>query len=156
MHTVDSERFYYPKRAQGLVCFGLCLPLKRTCLPLNEPHSNIVHRLCGTVLLPSSLLFFTHLCHRHLMSAPYVPRLLWWLRQQRIRPRGRRPRFDPWVRNIPWRREWLPTPVFLPGKFHGQKSPAGCSSCGCKEWTQLSNHHFHFQTCAKDSGVFWK
>ena len=49
-----------------------------------------------------------------------------------------------------------PTPVFLPGKFHGQKSPAGYGSCGCKEWTQLSNHHFHFQTCAKDSGVFWK
>jgi len=23
------------------------------------------------------------------------------------------------VRKIPWRREWLPTPVFLPGKFHG-------------------------------------
>ena len=27
----------------------------------------------------------------------------------------RRPRFDPWVRKIPWRRKWLPTPVFLPG-----------------------------------------
>ena len=30
--------------------------------------------------------------------------------------------FDPWVRKIPWRRKWLPTPVFLPGKSHGQKS----------------------------------
>ena len=28
----------------------------------------------------------------------------------------RRPRFDPWVRKSPWRREWHPTPVFLPGK----------------------------------------
>jgi len=28
----------------------------------------------------------------------------------------RRPRFDPWVRNIPWRREWQPIPVFLPGE----------------------------------------
>ena len=27
-----------------------------------------------------------------------------------------RHRFDPWIRKIPWRREWLPTPVFLPGK----------------------------------------
>ena len=26
--------------------------------------------------------------------------------------------FDPWVRKIPWRREWLPTPVFWPGEFH--------------------------------------
>jgi len=24
-----------------------------------------------------------------------------------------------WVRKIPWRRKWQPTPVFLPGEFHG-------------------------------------
>ena len=29
------------------------------------------------------------------------------------------PGFDPWVGKIPWRREWLPTPVFLLGEFHG-------------------------------------
>ena len=40
----------------------------------------------------------------------------------------RRPRFDPWVGKIPWRREWQPTPVFLPGEFHGERSLAGCSS----------------------------
>ena len=45
---------------------------------------------------------------------------------------------------IPWRREWLPTPVFLPGEFHGQKSLVGyCSPWGCKrsdttEWLTLS------------------
>ena len=27
--------------------------------------------------------------------------------------------FDPWVGRLPWRREWQPTPVFLPGEFHG-------------------------------------
>ena len=37
----------------------------------------------------------------------------------------RRPRFDPWVRKIPWRREWQPTPVFFPGEFHGQRSLVG-------------------------------
>ena len=37
----------------------------------------------------------------------------------------RRPGFDPWVRKIPWRREWLPTPVFLPEEFHGQRSLEG-------------------------------
>ena len=31
-------------------------------------------------------------------------------------------RFDPWVSQIFWGREWLPTPVFLPGEFHGQRS----------------------------------
>ena len=35
--------------------------------------------------------------------------------------------FDPWVRTIPWRRKWQPTPVFLPGKSHEQKSLAGYS-----------------------------
>ena len=36
------------------------------------------------------------------------------------------PWFNPWfdpqeVKNIPWRQEWLPTPLFLPGEFHGQR-----------------------------------
>ena len=30
--------------------------------------------------------------------------------------------FNPWVRKIPWRRKWQPTPVFLPEKSHGQRS----------------------------------
>ena len=34
----------------------------------------------------------------------------------------RRPEFDPWVGKIPWRRKCLPTPVFLLGEFHGQRS----------------------------------
>ena len=34
---------------------------------------------------------------------------------------------------IPWSKKWQPTPVFLPGKFHGQRSLAGYSSWGCKE-----------------------
>ena len=33
----------------------------------------------------------------------------------------------------PWRREWQPTPVFLPGEFHGQRSLAGRSPWGHKE-----------------------
>ena len=32
-----------------------------------------------------------------------------------------------------WRGKWHPTPVFLPGKPHGQRSLTGCSPCGCKE-----------------------
>ena len=45
----------------------------------------------------------------------------------------RRPRFDPWVRKMPWRRECQPTPVFLPGESHGQRSLVGYSPWGCKE-----------------------
>ena len=40
---------------------------------------------------------------------------------------------DPWVRKIPWRRAWQPTPVFLLGESHGQRSLAGYSSWGHKE-----------------------
>ena len=36
--------------------------------------------------------------------------------------------FDPWVGKIPWRREWQPIPLFLPGGAHGQKSPLGYSA----------------------------
>ena len=46
---------------------------------------------------------------------------------------GRRCRFDPWMRKIPGRRKWLPTPVFLPGEFHGQRSLVGCNPWGPKE-----------------------
>ena len=36
--------------------------------------------------------------------------------------RWKRHQFDPWVGKIPWRRAWQPTPVFLPGESHGQRS----------------------------------
>ena len=40
---------------------------------------------------------------------------------------------DPWYEKIPWRRKWQPTPVFLSGKSHGQRSLVGYSPQGCKE-----------------------
>ena len=56
----------------------------------------------------------------------------------------RRPRFDPQVGNISWRREWLPTPVSLPGESHGQRSLAGMS---CKELdTTETTNTFTFQS----------
>ena len=39
----------------------------------------------------------------------------------------------PWVGKIPWRREWLPTPVFLPRELHGQRSLVGYRPWGCRE-----------------------
>ena len=41
--------------------------------------------------------------------------------------RHKRCRYDPWVRKIPWRREWLPISVFLPRESHGQRSLPGYS-----------------------------
>jgi hypothetical protein len=44
----------------------------------------------------------------------------------------RRCRFNHWIRKILWRTKWQPTPVPLPGKFHGQRSQAGYSPLGGK------------------------
>jgi len=41
--------------------------------------------------------------------------------------------FDSWVGKIPWSRKWQPTPVFLPGKTHRKRNPAGYRPQHCKE-----------------------
>ena len=61
-------------------------------------------------------------------------------------------RFNPWVRKIPWRRKWQPTPVFLPGKSHGQRSLAGCSPWGCKE-SDTTKRVNNKGICPSGSGV---
>ena len=43
-----------------------------------------------------------------------------------------------------WRRQWHPTPVLLPGKSHGWRSPMGCSPWGCEESETTERLHFHF------------
>ena len=36
-------------------------------------------------------------------------------------------KFNPWIEKMPWRKKWQPTPVFLPGESHGQRSLVGYS-----------------------------
>ena len=57
--------------------------------------------------------------------------------------------FDPWAKKI-WKRKWQPTPVFLPGKSHGQKSLMSYSPWGCKEpdTTEQLNHHTRGGECS--------
>ena len=57
--------------------------------------------------------------------------------------RCKRLRFHPWVGKIPWRRNWQPTPVFLPGKSHGQRSLAGYSPGISKEWDTTKHMSAH-------------
>ena len=66
------------------------------------------------------------------------------------RRRCKRCGLDPWDGKIPWRREWQPSPVFLPVKPHGQRSLAGCSPWGHKEWerTEQLSTHAHTKTCS--------
>ena len=44
----------------------------------------------------------------------------------------------------PWRRQWQPTPVLLPGKSHGRRSLMGYNPWGCKESDTTERLHFHF------------
>ena len=48
-------------------------------------------------------------------------------------PAMRETGFDLWVQKIPWRRKWHPTPAFMPGKSHGQRSLVDYSPWGLKE-----------------------
>ena len=77
----------------------------------------------------------------------------------------RRPGFNHWVGKISWRREWQPTPVFLPGESHGQRSLEGYSPQSHKEPDtneQLTNTFPFLETLltsdsqARGGIVFWE
>ena len=69
--------------------------------------------------------------------------LPWWYSGKESAFQCRRCRFDPWVRKIPWRKKWQPTPIFLPGRSHGQRSQAGYIVHGATkelDWTEWLNN----------------
>ena len=84
---------------------------KATGMPPNTDKLSV-----KKTLLP--FLFTAH----YLVSCVILSGLPWWLSGKEAACQCRRRRFDSWVRKIPWRRKWQPTPVFLPGKSHGQRS----------------------------------
>ena len=81
-----------------------------------------------------------------LAEAKWAPGgLPWWLRQWSICLQCGRAVFNPWVRKIPWRRKWQPTPVPLPGKSHGRMSVVDYSPCGRRvghNWVTFTSLHF--------------
>ena len=75
-----------------------------------------------------------------LFKSPYVTQMVNSLMAQMVKnlPSMRTPGFDPWVGKMPWRRDWPPIPVFLPGEYPWQRSLADCSPLGPKESARLS------------------
>ena len=76
---------------------------------------------------------------------------IWWRSDKEFACQCRRYKrhgFEPCVRKIPWSRKWQPAPVFLPGKFHGQRSLEGYSPWGHKEsdTTECACMHTHTHT----------
>ena len=90
-----------------------------------------IGRRIPTTGTPGKSLQSGHCC----MVVLYLPNRQSSLVAQTVRVclQGRRPGFDPWVGKIPWRREWQPTLVFLPGNSHGWGSRAGPNLWSCKE-----------------------
>ena len=110
-------------------------------------HSHFL--FCIIAAFSTGLLFSNHFCCCLILSFQTISLVLclttacfgfrWWLRWYSICLQWRRPGFNPWVRKISWRRKWQATPVFLPGKSHGQRSLVGYSPWGHKRQIQLSN-----------------
>jgi len=119
-----------------------------------------VHQLCLHLLVhhfPSSSSF---ICHCLSITLGFLD----GSDGKRIWLQCRRPGFNPWVSKIPQRKEWLPTPVFLPGKFHGQRSPAGYNPRGHTELDtteQLTlslfsgSHELWFSSVAQSCPTLW-
>ena len=78
---------------------------------------------------PPSMGFSRQVC----WSGGPLPSPRRWYRGGEFTCQSRSCSFNPWVRKIPWRKTWQPTPVFLPGEFHGQRSLEGYSPWGHKE-----------------------
>ena len=85
-----------------------------------------------------------------------ITRLPLWLGWWRICLQSKRPKFNSCVEKIPWRREWQPTPAFLPGEFHGQRNlvPNRLQSMSFKEsnTTESLNTNAHTVIIFKNAG----
>ena len=129
-------------RAEFLKKFYCCFLLDNSCVYVRHgkgsgyPRHFFFHfkkKLNIWVNLIKNVVLVSGLQQSNLVTHLHIFRLPCWPRQQRIFLQCRRPRFSPWVWKIPWRREWPPTPVFLPEEFRGQRSLPGYSPCGRKE-----------------------
>ena len=120
-----NERVSWLPAASGLSWLtDGSLPVSSRCLP----------SLC-----PNCLFFFflNFIRTSEILGASLVAQLV------RIHLQCRRPGFDPWVGKILWKREWRPTPVFLPGESHGQKSLAAAVHEVTKSQTPLKRLNTH-------------
>ena len=102
------------------------------CILINK-RLILGHNLLGKVG------FFQILLLGFIRQAQRASQIALVVKKQTNKQTCKRPGFHPWVMRIPWRRKWLPTPILLPGEFHGQRNPSGYSPQGQKSQTQLSD-----------------
>ena len=109
----------------GLETVELCIP-SYVFWPQSSPLSTPCHTT------------YQELTEQELCDAPWKV-CLWGIVSRIVNVVGKRlhlqcvrPGFKPWVGKIPWRRAWQPTPVFLPGESHEQRSLVGYSPWGSR------------------------
>jgi len=97
---------------------------------MEDVHQKLVQRNKSTLSTSYYLIL-------HYLWASLVPHMVKNL------PAMQETRAQSWVGKIQWRREWQPTPVFLPGESHGKRNLAGYSPWGgvAKSQTRLSDQH---------------
>ena len=132
----------------GQLGIGLLCPTQHSCLPCGGP----LHSLGPRITLSKVKALFTSLENIAELGPERVCRLPSWaslMTQREKNPPAKQETqemgFNPWVGKIPWRRKWQPTPVFLPGKSHGQRSLVGYHPWGHKEsdMPEHANSHIH-------------
>ena len=123
-----------------------------------DTHTHILLNVC--MLLPKSWLNLSHYCYYCQICFTSFLLLLhhsWGfsggsaVKNPLQCKRCRRHMYHPWVRKIPWRRPWQPTPVFLPGESHGQRSLVGYSPQGHRRARQnlatKQQHNTYIMLC---------
>ena len=122
VHVPQSLRWPFHQQSSGELGSGQVRPgMPRVCCEAN-PHPSVSRDLRALSLWGSQ-------------ESGGHPRWLSGKEPTCQCRRCRRHGFDLCIRKIPWKRKWQPTPVFLLGKFRGQRSLAGCSLWGHKSQT---------------------
>ena len=121
----------------GFPSFSPYQPLTLPKLPpfVFLPNTNHCLKHCALFFFGYGLhLFFLYSLATNRMYV-WIPR---WLCGKESACQSSRRELDPWDRKIPWSRKWRPTPVFLPGKLHGQRNLVATVHGVTKSQTQLS------------------
>ena len=110
--------------SSGFLALFTCLLLWDLLAPLPSSGWLLILLACYLGVTSNEDFWLFHICSTCTLGASQVALVV---KEPSCQCRRQEMRFNPWVEKMPWRRMWQPTPVFLPGESHGQRSLAGYS-----------------------------
>ena len=130
--------------------------LKRCGITPDQLNVNITgaSRMSGCFQMFLGLFWCSEGVNLRFLMCAYLWGLPWWLsgKKKKSTCQCRRCRLDPWVgKIILWRRKWQLTPVFLPGRYHGQRSLAGYSVHGVAKELDMTT-----TTCPRTQDLWFR